>query len=309
MVRGLQVAYTEFVGSGTGPGVSPKGAFSMRASKFMRTFDVAWLNGGLAVYQLLGYPQLDNSNPMDPVITRYLPQQDADFPWMVATNVLSLEGVGQRSYYIANGLKAAKYEKARIVVEFSMPDYDILEDDYITTEFDRFTTFCTKPAAEYLSVPQTGTLTWSQGPNTGKSFPGNVGFVVGNIDMTWNWLQIPYEAIPFDAVQDIIGRVNKYDWELFPGGPTAPAGTLLLTSWEPVRYNSPFGARTWDVNYTARYNPRLHNNFYDFSAPGYPNPFLQASTDGVLYSAGSVPDGKLLYDERDFFDLFEPPVP
>jgi hypothetical protein len=310
MARGLQIPYKEFISSGTGPGASPVGAFSMRASKFTRIFDVAWLSGGIAVYQLLGYPTLDSSNPINPLINRYLPQQDADFPWMVATNILSVTGIGQRGSYIANGLRAAQYDKARIVVEFSMPDYDILEDDYTENEFERFVTFCTKPAAEYLSVPQTGTLKWSDGPNVGRDFPGNVGFVVGNIDMTWNWLQIPYEAIPFDTVQDTIGRVNKYDWELFPGGPTAAAGTLLLTSWEPVRYNSPFGARTWDVNYTARYNPRLHNNFYDFNKGSYAlSPFLQASVDGNFYAPGSVPDGKLLYDERDFFDLFRPPVP
>lgn len=310
MPRGLQVPYTEFIGSGTGAGVSPKGTFTMRSGKMTRVFDVDWLNGGIAVYQLLGYPQIDSSIPADPVITRYLPQQDADFPWMVATNIVSLEGIGQRPGYIANGLKAANYDTARLTVEFEMPNYDILEDDYTVTEFERFVTFTAKPAAEYLSVPQTGTLMWSDGPNVGKAFPGNVGFVVGTIDMTWNWIQVPYDALPFAAVQDIIGRVNKYEWELWPSGPKAAAGTLLLTSWEPVRYNSPFGARTWDISYTARYNPRLHNNFYDFNKGNYAfSPFLQASVDGTFYAPGSVPDGKLLYNERDFFELFRPPVP
>ena len=33
--------------------------------------------------------------------------------------------------------------------------------------------------------------------------------------------------------------------------------------------------------------------------------FLQASVDGVVYTPGMVPDGKLLFDEREFLDLWD----
>lgn len=321
MARGLQIAYKTFdIRDGNNPTVSA----DIESFHSQRVYDVDWLSYGVAIYQLLGYPTMDNSDPSHPKIVRYLPQQDPDFPWAVATKIISVKGVGPRGYYNANDSRAALYDKARITVGFDFPDYDILADEYTPDwpfEFYRYRTFEAKPSAEYLSPPSTGTLKWSQGPNAGSPFPGNVGFIVGCIDYVWDWIQVPFEAMPGTAIQDTVGCVNKYDFEIGDGSTTvAPAGTLLLMGWEPLRKNSPYGLRTWRIRYTARFNPYGHNNFYDYdgahfndscsggSSGSYNPGWRQASRCGTYFAPGSVPDGQLLYNERDFDLLFTPPA-
>jgi hypothetical protein len=323
MSRGLTIPY--IVDADPQAGASPVLQFDVQSGHCTRIFYVDWLNAGIAAYQLLGYPVMDYSDPVFPLIRRYLPQYDADFPWMVCTKISNIKGVGARGYYIANGLKAANYELAKITCEFEMPDYDIISDEYTDSEFDRYRTFEARPAAEYLSIPLKngpGQLKWSQGsngpanPKGPQPFPGNVGYIVGNIDYHWEWIQVPFEAMPTDDIQRIIGCVNEFEFPVGDGsGKVAAPGTLLLTGWEPKRFNSPYGLRTWRCGYTVRYNPRGHNNFYDWTAaePG----FYQASTDGIYYEPGVPdppgttpwpPDGKLLYNARNFELLFTPPI-
>lgn len=297
-VRGLQLAHTEY---GVKDGDSPNEQFDMTSATATRIIDVAWANRGIAAYQLLGYAQWNPVDPLNPVIQRYLPDFHPDFPWMVATKISNIKGIGARGWTVANGTKIAKYQSARITVQYEFPDYDLQYDDYTVSEFDRYRTFEAKPAAEYLSVPLGSGepyLKWSQG-RVGKPFPGNVGFIVGSIDFHWKWLQVPFEALPFDDILGTVGRVNKTEFA------DCPAGTLLLIGVDYKRNNSPYGLRTWTIEYTARYNPRLHNNFYDFipPSPGW----YQASTTGTYYAPGSVPDGKLLFDEREYENLFTPP--
>ena len=298
MARGLQLPFTEY---GVKDGESPVEAFDMYSATATRILDVAWSTRGTAVYQLLGYPTLDISIPSAPVIQRYLPDFHPDFPYMVAVKVPQCKGVAARGWTTANGEKIATYNRARLTVNYEFPNYDIVADEYTTSEFDRYRTFEAKPAAEYLSVPLgSGSpyLKWSEGPRSGMPFPGNVGFIVGTIDFHWTWLQVPFAALPFDAILDTIGRVNDFEFA------DCPAGTLLLIGVDYKRQNSPFGDRTWQIEYTVRYNPRLHNNFYDFIGKGW----YQASTDGTYYAADAPPpDGKLLYDSRDFELLFTPP--
>lgn len=308
--RGLQIAHNEY---GVKDGDSPNEQFDMTSATATRILDVAWANRGIAAYQLLGYAVWNPINPSAPVIQRYLPDFHPDFPWMVATKITNIKGIGARGWTTANGVKIARYQIARITVQYEFPEYDLLYDDYTTSEFDRYRTFEAKPAAEYLSVPLGSGrpyLTWSQGPgsltNPKRPFPGNVGFIVGTIDFHWKWLQVPFEALPFDDILGTIGRVNKTEFA------DCPAGTLLLIGVDYKRNNSPYGLRTWTIEYTARYNPRLHNNFYDFigdAATGTGKGWYQASTDGTYHAPGSVTDGKLLFDEREFDDLFTPPPP
>lgn len=322
MPRGLQLDFTQ---PEVQDGNNPVASFDIESAHSVRVFDVTWLAYGIASYQILGYPQMDNTDPENPKIVRYLPQQDPDFPWMVATKITSVKGLGARGYYTAYGIRTPQYDKARLTVEFNMPDYDVLADEYTPGwpfEFYRYRTFAAKPSAEYLSPPSTGTLQWSQGPNALQAFSGNVGFIVGCIDYEWDWIQIPFEAMPSDIIQSAIGKVNRYDFPIGDGSDTMAApGTLLLLAWEPLRKNSPYGLRTWRSHFTARYKATGHNNFYDYDGAHFGKPshnpgWRQASVDGTYYNPNIDPDpdqpwpptGKLLYDSIDYDLLFTPPA-
>ncbi len=325
MPRGLQLPSDEY---GVKDGESPIVTADLESLHSVRIYEVDWLNYGIAIYQLLGYPTMDNSDPFNPGIKRYLPQIDPDFPWAVATKILSVKGVGARGNYPANGFTAAKYKRARITVAFDMPDYDVLADDYTPgwpMEFYRYRTFEAKPAAEYLSPPNTGYFYWAEGPNKGGAFPGNIGIIEGCIDYVWDWIQVPFEAMPSDDIQATVGCVNSTAFPIGDGSSTMAApGTLLLMGWEPMRKNSPFGLRTWRIRFTARYKKTGHNNFYDYDGAhfqtgcsggsgsggsGTYNPgYRQISKCGNLFALpGTVPDGQLVYNQREFRNLFKPP--
>jgi hypothetical protein len=208
------------------------------------------------------------------------------------------------------------------------------------TPMGRFIGFERKPAAEYLSIPATvnskdpnnQTLVWSDNVNptppnltrVGKPFPGNVGYIVGNIDFKFTWYQVPFDAMPNNTIASTIGRVNLRPVTLPGGSPTtALPGQLLLIAVDTHRTGSPYGNRLWNIDYTMRYNPRGHNNFYDFVSGGW----FQASKDKHFYgyikspgvrffnptsssatfgSSDDPPDGVLLYDSRDYARLFCP---
>lgn len=249
------------------------------------------------------------------------------------------------------------YKKARIVVDYDFLPYDIYPDSSISlvtfadatnswggtdkgyseffsgSKMGRWISFERHPAAEYLSIPvnltskesNSGFLKWSDNKinsRIGTSFPGNVGFIIGHIDFKFTWHQVPYEALPNKTIANLLGRVNLRPVGL-PGGPTTVAdpGKLLLLQADSQIANTPYGNRLWNVQYTIRYNPRGHNNFYDFIAGDW----YQASKDGKYYAydnggadyfppTGTVnrgatrdpPDGVLLYDSRDFTRLFCP---
>lgn len=234
--------------------------------------------------------------------------------------------------------RVAIYQYARIPVTYEFVHYDIYSDnpaDGVTDnqEFYRFVIKDLKPSAEYLAVPPSmpgicingsgsgsgsgagssdaAILKWSENDCPGRikqGFPGNIGFIIGTIDYKWTWLQIPYNALPLEAIKNTVGRVNNAEFD------GCPPGTLLMMPPDIRRKGSAYGTRTWEIEYTARFNPRGHNKFYDFVGGG----FYQASKDGLFYNYGLgagiggvtdngiPPDGKLLYDSRDFMEVFRP---
>lgn len=252
----------------------------------------------------------------------------------------------------------SKFHIARIKVDYDYPPYDVLPDPATTTTLYtvgtsgstttetlwteyyngalRWVSFEMKPAAEYLSVPPTvntkdpdrQNLRWADNKissRVGTPFPGNVGHIVGNIDFKFTWHQVPFNAIPLAHIQSTIGRVNLRSLTL-PGGQTIKSspGQLLMLAVDMHRAVSPLGNRLWNVEYTLRYSPRGHNNFYDYVSGGW----YQASKDGLFYGyakadigegmsgyiftpthgtqTGTPPPGKLLYDSVDYNYLFTP---
>jgi hypothetical protein len=299
--RGLLLPHTEFIRDGG----SPTEVVSMDDFTATRVIDVPWVVRGEAYYQLLGYSKRDAS--LTTKISRYLPDYHPDFPWIVATKISRVQGIGKPAdgvWYTLDGNdnKVARYATARLTVEYTYPRYDLLGDDEVQaqtapSEFTRYRTLKARPSAEYLSLPSGGTFRWSEGPHTDQPFPGNRGIIVPMLEFRWRWFQVPYDCIPFNTFLDSFGTVNKTTWA------GCDAGTLLLTAIDYDQTNTPYGQRAWDIEYCVKYNPHGHNNFFDAQAGGY----WQASIDGNTYTEGSIPDGKLTYNEREFGNLFTAP--
>lgn len=295
MPRGLQLAYREVEFR---EGSSPNEAFAMDQQGATRILDVDWLTRGTAIQQLLGYPRIDTSGATN-TLRRYLPDIHPEFPDLVATSVSS-KGIGVRgagtgtnvTTQTINGRKVNVYANARLTVQYTFPEYDLKEDDEITTEFDRYTTLNVQGAAEYLTVPLAGTMKFSEG--TSELFPGNVGYIIGSEDLIYKWWQIPFATATRTTCQNLIGRVNK---TTFDG--CAPH-TLLMISYEIERVCGPNG-RTKNFTFVFRRNRRGHNKIF------HPRDkvFAQVSTDGSFQTPGSATDGKLIFDEGEFGLLWD----
>ncbi len=176
-------------------------------------------------------------------------------------------------------------------------------------------------------------------PATAASLPipGTVPLIQTLRDIPVVWKRLPADFYSFfdpgpavrrltgdpaasPPVRPYVGTVNKTAF-----GPY-PAGSLLVHDWKPVRRPAPFvqyapvegggyrwvsPAVEWDVEYTFRYRPSLHNFVFlnDLRASGSSAPlragYYYASRSKTYYAPGSVPDGDSLFCEREFRDLFK----
>jgi hypothetical protein len=154
----------------------------------------------------------------------------------------------------------AKYEKARLTVEFSTLSYDIRADDdatlLATGEWMRYTEKTIRPASEGLSLQQGAWLFTEPAAEVGKSIPGGKSQIVNSHTLVWTWKQVPHECL-FTAASDyptnlvaIQGKVND---DTFAG---RPAGTLLCLPPILTPKTSPLAPndlnttnRLWDVEF------------------------------------------------------------
>jgi hypothetical protein len=309
--RGLQsVEYTEFTGQ---HGESPQEWFDMDANGGTRVLDVPWDQRATAVAELLGYSYIDTSGGEGNwVLRRWLPDYMPSFPVMIAKScrvrgIGLAEPPGGQQYVEINGRREAVYAKARLTVSYGMPDFVVAEDNEVSNETQRFVTPMLRPSAEYLTPANVNWLQFSEGPAglVNQRFPGQVGVPVYTADYHLLWRAVPFDGLPHFTQMELLGKVNKTNFEI-PGVPDAfTPHQLLLIGVDLTLTNSPFQARTWNINYGIQARPKKHTSLLATRSDPAFFGFLQASVDGVLYTPGMVPDGKLLFDEREFLDLFD----
>jgi hypothetical protein len=290
----LSIAYEEIVGS-KAPGLSPKEDIEYGVSTATRIIDVAWTSRALAVQQVLGYPTVNAG-----VLSRELPERHPEFPFLTASKV-SCEGVGKPdgSQFAVNGSgqKYPLYTKCRMTISYTMRPYAILPNEAVQFEWQRFTELTVKPAGELFQYPMS-TLKWGEGPGTNTPIGSSVSVPVSFFDLVFKWYQIPFASIPFDAIGDTLGRVNKTTLRGFT------PHQLLLTSCEIENQYSPYGDLVCNISYMMRANVNLNTKLLRWQDLQYY--FAKRSTDnsGGVITPGNVPDGLLIYDERDFNDIF-----
>lgn len=318
MAGGLQTQFQEL---GVKEGDSPTLSSSMESASMTRRLLLDWDDALQAAVELVGYAELDDQGRL----FRYLPQQDFEVPGLWATQINRLSGLAWRDKFDDEGGfgSANKFKKAVLEVQFLPRPYEVLDEYDIAVpssglprnEFKRFVEVETVLEGSYLTVPITGLVLWSEGPNGPANaegpqpFPGNIGKIYIEENYVFRWHQVPDLALPETTILSYTGRVNKTAF----GDPDNPRlyfptpGTLLLlgAAWRRTFMLTPDGVvPSWVIEYMMKYKGRGHNRFLDIHSD--PMEFYQVTTNGTFQTPGSTVDGKCIYDEREFADLFDP---
>lgn len=271
-----------------------------------------------AISQILGYAAHQGAGVK---LRRWQPELHPIYPFMVAKRV-SLQGLGSNASQTRGrtpyadwsdlnilGAKINSYPETIVDIEYETPLYPILFDADISSEIERFVSVEPKPNGDYLSLP-TGGMKWAGGAappagQLGLPYPAQTGIIIPTIDYMVTWHQVPASAIPLNAFMLAIGRVNKTNLSLLIKNATRAftPHQLLLTSIEATKALTPYGQWYYDIKYTMKYFEQQHNKFLQFF--NNTKNFYRISIDGTDYGTGAVADGKYVFDEYDFNNLFK----
>jgi hypothetical protein len=201
-----------------------------------------------------------------------------------------LEGVGpagndrgMNEAFLTSGDPSAIYQKARITLGLSTLTYDIAQDGDVLNQagplvgypsdavvqadkscvLGRYITRWPKNADRQLTLPN-GAMAFVGSGSPGKPdlIPG-VGInkkVIASL-VCYTWHQVPDQGLPRKAMQRAYGTVNQYPFDGYP------KGTLRVDGIDPKPVVSALGDRTWDVQYSLRFEPN-----YDLQATSNPTP-------------------------------------
>lgn len=316
-MAGIQVNFKEL---GVREGDSPTLSASLDTTSLTRRLLLNWDDAFAGAAQLLGWSEVASG-----FIGRHLPQEDFELPGLWASQVGRLNGLAwQGKVDSPTGFGSTnEFKKAVLEVQFLPRPYLVLGDGDIDdgeggrNEFLRFVEVETALEGEYLTVPTTGLLHWSEGPNGPEHddgplpFPGNIGKIVNYANYLFRWHQVPLAALPEATILDVTGRVNQTAF----GNPDDPTGqryfpdpgTLLMlgAAWRMSYMLTPVAVvAAWTVEYLMKYRATPWNNFLDMHST--PLAFYQVTKDGEPQTPGEIEDGMCVYDEREFADLFEP---
>src|SRR5207253_334687 len=157
-----------------------------------------------------------------------------DYQWLFAQSIPRIEPVGPRQKQNrpvlpqltqeASACDIAKYEYARLNINYTAQEYEILPDDQVLDPhpylydgvtlnpfagfpndalLKRYVTRICKPSGRMLTIHR-GLMRWADG----VPIPEGIGKVVSTLQMTYIWHQVPKEGVPFRAYQQQIGTIN-----------------------------------------------------------------------------------------------------
>ena len=188
-------------------------------------------------------------------LVRDLPLAHPVFPWLFVSSIPTIEGyqfvekadVGEELEVEAMP-QYAKYQYAKVVLEFSPRPYALFKDDSISTEeleyFNdagevvttektaeswRFVEYSTKTSMEYLTAQHGQYRMAGTGEATAPSFPGQVRLLKKSKSITLTWHQVPFRVSEGPNIFDGLGKINQ---EKFFG---YGIGTLLFQGWSTTK--------------------------------------------------------------------------
>ncbi len=207
------------------------------------------------------------------------------------------------------------WKKAVINVMFRPTTYNILGDDAISTELDRFVSRIPEASAEFQT--SLGIFAWC-GKSTpeGKPWALDVqpAFVVPSTRWVYTWHQIPVatrsDGSPdlgnppnIDTVTPLIGSINSDPFDDLYG-----KGSVLFSSWSP-KLVMPSAATThnyyWDIQYNFGVRDMGSSPYADSERAGWNFAFDPLRGIWDKYAILGNPTGFTMYPYADLNTLFE----
>lgn len=325
MPQGLQVPYVE-LGQRQGAS-SPEEGCDLTTPNARRTLMVNWSDRKEAEWQIIGTAWLDTECKL----RRWLPEQHPDKPWLWATRIsrsYGIEPVGvtvmgtgffDHSVLPGSGLQGSPigstgsgvswaghrsintYRYCVFEVEYTRPPYNIVEDEDVESEVERYVEYLPEFQGDYLSVPYEASsgATGFKFVETGRNYPGNVGVIVPAEIERLKWWQVPEVAVNETAIWDLVGKVNDASW--FDGRFSYAREHLLFCGLERERVWLPHdGSPAWNITFLFKWFKYGHNHFYDFYKKAGFDPGWRKCT------VGGGENDPTLYEYGDFDGIFTP---
>lgn len=250
--------------------------------------------------------------------------RESQRPWLWATNITSMKGIGRQGITIFPGQRSvSSFTKAEIEVEYVVRHYRLLEDrellehnftrrinnKYYPDEFyaGRFCSFHPQPNTMMMEVPRGG-MVWAPGtPHglAGKQATSTIHRQKQNLDIQVLWYGVP--GIP-SALNDQMGTLNDRTWEMHPPGHVRKFGpqTLIYMGYRVKTYRQITGTWANDISLLFSFFREGHNSEYAFPTGGeYRWCPLSSFDDAARESKQHM--NKMIYPETNFNNLFQLP--
>lgn len=295
LFEGQKIDYNERPGS-------PQESFSGDVFRAKRVFDVPWDLRWPFIKYMVGDAWLTGwgGAKSGTWIKRSLPHKyyakgagKISRPFMIATALESVEGLGQQNTSLAADFELYNtgYMIARVTIAYESVTYNVVSDrEAGETEYSlkRFITVFRQPTAEFLTLPQ-GAYKWVEmDPNRvgsvlfdkaelarGRKVPcgvrvvGSNGKIVAAQEIVIVHHRVP--GVP-RAVNTHIGCVNLYNWDSL----RVKQGQLLLANIEIKPYKWLTGKRLFDLTFKFKFlDPDPVNSLKFANEPRGHNWFLQ----------------------------------
>lgn len=249
--------YQEANGSG-------QSAVSTGASQTTRIFYTAWGRWPNFLDDLLGYahlvpPVTSSASPSGCAVpapfeaytlSRTLPDQHPlILPFYAAE--ATVEGMvidGE-----INAIGFINYKVAKITAVYKAPPFDILVDQQITTEMDRYLTRQAGTSVEVLNVGVGVPFFWV---GTKDLVPGTNNKLLYNTELHYIWHEVPapldkpFVVPTLPIILQTLGKINCVAFDGYP------EGTVLFAGYDPIlntpklsAENSVVPQYTWTINY------------------------------------------------------------
>lgn len=307
------MAYQERVGSIA----KASAGFGMEGGRASIEYQMPWDEVTDFCKDCLGSVTVDGGS-----LKRTLPKAHPVYSWLFAERVSTIEGFQYNTTDMSDSqLEApaieyyAKYNYAKVVVEFAPRPYSLFADESIGTdtvehyndggvattkdvtyEYWRYTTYKTKPSVEYLTA-QHGQFRMAGTDPDGIAFPGQVRLIKKSKALAITWHQVPQSVAEGDNIYNGLGRVNQHDWWGYA------AGTLLFLGYEtsdPVPPPFPEMVTDPDIGTGVPATEKIVNITFNFqySEPELGAPSSPSNASFIAYGHNVVPwfkDGAYYY--------------
>jgi hypothetical protein len=277
--------------------LSPKFSADKRMRRSTSEYYIPWgeqVRGHIldqAITDFLGYSEPILEAGVVTGIRRIIPYPHPSFPnYLYAESVKNIEGD------VAQGKDPqliAKYDEAKVSLEFSSLPYKVLTDDEMAARgytheatLQRYVSITCKTTGRYEKVPTASGMKWF---GTNVLFANSSSVILGEGDLSIIWHQIPIEAIPWTAINACMGCVDETAigdvGGVYRFASDSYMGPILQTSAGRDRpkflclvpeFSDPYtmsnGEKAIDVNYRFKFYPYGANYFYRWDAGAFQKP-------------------------------------